>query len=77
MTIDDMLDLAKKADKPFTGSEAWNRLEDHVATLSYGRVNEILRYLPDWSDVGFDMDKGHGVLRSIYETAKEDMEKEG
>lgn len=75
MTINEMLDLAAKADQPFAGTDAWNRLEDHIATLSYGRINEILRYLPEWGDTNFDMSKGHGVLRSMCEDAKEEIER--
>lgn len=74
MTIDEMIDLSRKASDA-RADAAWNELEDHIATLSYGRVNEILDYLPSWDSPLFVGDT-HGPLRSMCDDAKEAMEKE-
>jgi len=72
MTIDEMLELSQKAN---TDIEAWNTLEDYITTLSYGRVNQILEYLPPWGGLGFDIEV-HGPLRSMCDDAREEMERE-
>lgn len=79
MTVDDLLIMSHDiyTNMGTNNPSEWNTLEDHIAGLSYGRVNELLAYLPSWGAIQNPMDFArYSVLRSMLEDAKEFMEAE-
>lgn len=64
MIIDDMINMANEG--------PLDELDDHLATLSYARLNEILRYLSDNNAEVF----GHEVLRGMVEDHKTQIERD-
>jgi hypothetical protein len=76
MTIDELTDLSREAFNVATksGVDAFNRLEDEIAGYSYGRINELLRYLPDWADMNSTQFKTYSPLVAILESAKASIE---
>lgn len=76
MTIDQLTDLSREAFEMMgeRGVKAFNTLEDEIAGYSYARINELLRYLPDWADMNAPQFKMYSVLVSILEDARNKIE---
>lgn len=77
MDVDDLLILSFDIYNDMAAGQRsdWNKLEDHIAGLSYARVNELLRYLPSWGAIQHPMDFArYSILLSMLEDAKAQME---